>query len=167
MDLPFSGDLIAALVFPGVLGIFGFLVVAIWLERKLVARVQWRYGPLYVSKPLGGLLQPRGGPPQARLLGAGPAAPHQQTAFRRRAHSAFLGDNCYACSGRKRQLPVLPKNVSANAVDGGAASQRFYVLKELVGGYLRLCRAHLSPLKHVACFAHYEEDLSATGRGGV
>jgi len=60
MDLPFplSGDLIAALVFPGVLGIFGFLVVAIWLERKLVARVQWRYGPLYVSKPLGGLLQP-------------------------------------------------------------------------------------------------------------
>jgi NADH-quinone oxidoreductase subunit H len=60
MDLPspLSGDLIAALVFPGVLGIFGFLVVAIWLERKLVARVQWRYGPLYVSKPLGGLLQP-------------------------------------------------------------------------------------------------------------
>lgn len=51
-------DLFAAVLFPGVLGIFGFLVVAIWLERKLVARVQWRYGPLYVSRQIGGFLQP-------------------------------------------------------------------------------------------------------------
>ncbi|MEM1519755.1 MAG: NADH-quinone oxidoreductase subunit NuoH, partial [Pyrobaculum sp.] len=47
-----------SLIFPGVLAIFGFLVVAIWAERKLVARVQWRYGPLYVSKQIGGFLQP-------------------------------------------------------------------------------------------------------------
>ncbi|MFN3803756.1 MAG: NADH-quinone oxidoreductase subunit NuoH [Pyrobaculum sp.] len=51
-------DIIAALIFPGIGGIFIFLVVAIWAERKLVARVQWRYGPLYVSKQIGGFLQP-------------------------------------------------------------------------------------------------------------
>lgn len=56
MSIPM--DMLAAVVFPGVLGVFGFLVVAIWLERKLVARIQWRYGPLYVSKSVGGFLQP-------------------------------------------------------------------------------------------------------------
>ena len=56
--LPLTPDLLAAVVFPGVLALLGFLVVAIWAERKLVARVQWRYGPLYVSKPIGGFLQP-------------------------------------------------------------------------------------------------------------
>ncbi|ACB40711.1 NADH-quinone oxidoreductase subunit NuoH [Pyrobaculum neutrophilum] len=56
MSIPM--DILAAVVFPGVLGVFGFLVVAIWLERKLVARIQWRYGPLYVSKSVGGFLQP-------------------------------------------------------------------------------------------------------------
>jgi NADH dehydrogenase subunit H (EC 1.6.5.3) len=58
MELPLPPDVFAAVIFPGVLGILGFLVVAIWLERKLVARVQWRYGPLYVSRPIGGFLQP-------------------------------------------------------------------------------------------------------------
>ncbi len=58
MPFELSSDLVAALVFPGVLGILGFLVVAIWAERKLVARIQWRYGPLYVSKAIGGFLQP-------------------------------------------------------------------------------------------------------------
>ncbi|MEM0463272.1 MAG: NADH-quinone oxidoreductase subunit NuoH [Pyrobaculum sp.] len=53
-----SPELLAAVVFPGVLAMLGFLVVAIWAERKLVARIQWRYGPLYVSKPIGGFLQP-------------------------------------------------------------------------------------------------------------
>ena len=56
--IPLTPDLIAALVFPGILALFGFLVVAIWGERKLVAKVQWRYGPLYVSKQIGGFLQP-------------------------------------------------------------------------------------------------------------
>lgn len=56
MTLP--GEVVAALFFPGLLAIFGFLVVAIWAERKLVARVQWRYGPLYVSRSIGGFLQP-------------------------------------------------------------------------------------------------------------
>ncbi|MEZ0319839.1 MAG: NADH-quinone oxidoreductase subunit NuoH [Pyrobaculum sp.] len=58
MALPLRLDIAAALVFPGIAGVLGFLVVAIWAERKLVARVQWRYGPLYVSKALGGFLQP-------------------------------------------------------------------------------------------------------------
>ncbi len=58
VELPLPPDIFAAVIFPGVLGIFGFLVVAIWLERKLVARVQWRYGPLYVSRFIGGFLQP-------------------------------------------------------------------------------------------------------------
>lgn len=56
--MPIPSDIFAAVVFPGVMGVFGFLVVAIWLERKLVARVQWRYGPLYVSRRFGGFLQP-------------------------------------------------------------------------------------------------------------
>jgi len=58
MIVGLPSDVLAALIFPGIAGILGFLVVAIWAERKLVARVQWRYGPLYVSKPLGGFLQP-------------------------------------------------------------------------------------------------------------
>lgn len=58
LQLPLSLDVVAALIFPGIAGILGFLVVAIWAERKLVARVQWRYGPLYVSKAIGGFLQP-------------------------------------------------------------------------------------------------------------
>ncbi len=49
--------LAAALLYPGITAIFAYLLVAIWLERKLAAKVQWRYGPLYVSRWLGGLLQ--------------------------------------------------------------------------------------------------------------
>ncbi|MEL9990137.1 MAG: NADH-quinone oxidoreductase subunit NuoH [Thermoproteus sp.] len=51
-------QLAAAVVFPGVLSLLGFLVVTIWAERKVTARIQWRYGPLYVSKRIGGFLQP-------------------------------------------------------------------------------------------------------------
>ncbi|RFA97690.1 NADH-quinone oxidoreductase subunit NuoH [Pyrobaculum aerophilum] len=56
--IPITPELIAAVIFPGVAALLGFLVVAIWAERKLVARIQWRYGPLYVSKAIGGFLQP-------------------------------------------------------------------------------------------------------------
>ncbi|MGC8583532.1 MAG: NADH-quinone oxidoreductase subunit H [Thermoproteus sp.] len=48
---------VAALVYPGITAMFAYLLFAVWLERKLAAKVQWRYGPLYVSRRLGGILQ--------------------------------------------------------------------------------------------------------------
>lgn len=48
---------VAALLYPGITALFAYLLVAVWLERKLAAKVQWRYGPLFVSRRLGGLLQ--------------------------------------------------------------------------------------------------------------
>jgi len=45
------------LIFPGLLTVTIVIVVLIWFERKLTAKVQLRYGPLYVLKPLGGALQ--------------------------------------------------------------------------------------------------------------
>ena len=50
--------LYAAIVFPGLIAMGLFLILGIWLERKLTARIQWRYGPLFVSRKLGGVLQP-------------------------------------------------------------------------------------------------------------
>jgi NADH-quinone oxidoreductase subunit H len=123
MDLPFplSGDLIAALVFPGVLGIFGFLVVAIWLERKLVARVQWRYGPLYVSKPLGGLLQPVAD--LLKLVFSELVLPRHTNRLLFAATPVLLSSATTATSVAAGNAdPLCRKNVSANAVDGGAAS---------------------------------------------
>ncbi len=43
--------------FPGILTAFVLIILLIWLERKIAAKVQLRYGPLYVSKRLGGILQ--------------------------------------------------------------------------------------------------------------
>jgi NADH-quinone oxidoreductase subunit H len=43
---------------PGALAILVALIYVIWFERKIAARVQWRYGPLEVSRRLGGFLQP-------------------------------------------------------------------------------------------------------------
>ncbi len=48
----------AVLVAPGLLTILLILLIIIWLERKITARVQWRYGPLEISKPIGGVIQP-------------------------------------------------------------------------------------------------------------
>jgi len=43
---------------PGLIGLFIPLIFVIWWERKAAARVQWRYGPLEISKRLGGVIQP-------------------------------------------------------------------------------------------------------------
>ncbi|MFB6491102.1 MAG: NADH-quinone oxidoreductase subunit H [Thermoproteus sp. AZ2] len=49
--------MVAAVFFPGLITMGLYLILAVWAERKLAAKVQWRYGPLYVSEKLGGVLQ--------------------------------------------------------------------------------------------------------------
>ena len=51
-------DLFLALVAPGLLAALLSALICVWLERKLAAIVQHRYGPYRVSKRLEGLLQP-------------------------------------------------------------------------------------------------------------
>jgi len=48
----------AVIFVPGALAMLVALIYIIWFERKIVARVQWRYGPLEVSRSIGGFLQP-------------------------------------------------------------------------------------------------------------
>lgn len=43
---------------PGLVGLFVPLIYIIWWERKAAARVQWRYGPLEISRRVGGIIQP-------------------------------------------------------------------------------------------------------------
>ncbi|WP_243680180.1 NADH-quinone oxidoreductase subunit NuoH [Vulcanisaeta souniana] len=43
---------------PGLVSVLIALIFIIWFERKLTAKVQWRIGPLEVSRPIGGLIQP-------------------------------------------------------------------------------------------------------------
>jgi len=46
-----------ALIFPGFVTILLLAFFIIWFERKAAARVQMRYGPLWVSRKTGGLIQ--------------------------------------------------------------------------------------------------------------
>ena len=48
----------AVLFAPGLVCILIAILPIIWFERKVTARVQWRYGPLEVSREIGGLIQP-------------------------------------------------------------------------------------------------------------
>lgn len=43
---------------PGLVSVLIALIFIIWFERKLTAKVQWRIGPLEVSRSIGGFLQP-------------------------------------------------------------------------------------------------------------
>lgn len=52
-----SPQVFAPLIFPGLLTALIVLLIIIWAERKIAARVQMRVGPLYVTKRLGGVLQ--------------------------------------------------------------------------------------------------------------
>jgi len=48
----------AIAILPGLGGILIVLLLMVYWERKLTARVQWRVGPLEVCRPLRGLIQP-------------------------------------------------------------------------------------------------------------
>ncbi|WP_084019891.1 NADH-quinone oxidoreductase subunit NuoH [Vulcanisaeta thermophila] len=48
----------ALIFFPGLISVTIALIYIIWFERKLTAKVQWRFGPLEVSRSIGGFLQP-------------------------------------------------------------------------------------------------------------
>ncbi len=50
-------DLLYLIIFPGLVTILVIVIVIIWLERKIAAKVQMRFGPLWVSKKIGGALQ--------------------------------------------------------------------------------------------------------------
>jgi len=50
--------LLALLLVPGFLGLTLVILLMVWIERKLTARIQWRVGPREVFKYLGGLIQP-------------------------------------------------------------------------------------------------------------
>jgi len=49
---------LALLLVPGFLGLLLVVLLMVWIERKLTARIQWRVGPREVFKYLGGLIQP-------------------------------------------------------------------------------------------------------------
>lgn len=54
---PFIPPLFYIVIFPGLVILLVLLLIIIWLERKIAGKVQLRYGPLYVSRIIGGGLQ--------------------------------------------------------------------------------------------------------------
>jgi NADH-quinone oxidoreductase subunit H len=67
LNVPFVGYIVAILLWkpmfallfiPGLTALMIVLLFIIWFERKLTARIQWRVGPLEVSRPIGGIIQP-------------------------------------------------------------------------------------------------------------
>ena len=52
-----SPEFFIPLIFPGLITVLVVLLLLIWFERKLTAKVQLRYGPYYIAKHLGGATQ--------------------------------------------------------------------------------------------------------------
>lgn len=57
LRLLLSPQVFAPLIYPGIVTILAVIIFMLWLERKIAAKVQLRYGPLYVLKRLGGIIQ--------------------------------------------------------------------------------------------------------------
>jgi len=53
----FYPSFFAVIIFPGLILTTIILLLTIWFERKIAARVQMRVGPLYVSRRAGGIVQ--------------------------------------------------------------------------------------------------------------
>ena len=57
IKLIFSPQIFIPFIYPGLITLLVVLLSIIWLERKMAAKVQLRYGPLYVAKHFGGAIQ--------------------------------------------------------------------------------------------------------------
>lgn len=57
LRLLFEPYIFTPLIYPGLLGVIIVIIFILWLERKIAGKVQMRYGPLYVSKRFGGIVQ--------------------------------------------------------------------------------------------------------------
>lgn len=58
IQLLVTKPIFAVIICPGLAALGVALIFIIWFERKAAARVQWRFGPLEVSRRIGGLIQP-------------------------------------------------------------------------------------------------------------
>ena len=57
LHLLFQPYIFVPLIYPGLVAVIIVIIFILWLERKIAGKVQLRYGPLYVSKRFGGILQ--------------------------------------------------------------------------------------------------------------
>ena len=57
IDLLLSPPIFVPLIFPGLFTATTIIIFLIWLERKVAGKVQLRFGPLYVTRHFGGILQ--------------------------------------------------------------------------------------------------------------
>jgi len=57
VSLIFWRPFFAVIIIPGLISLVLYLLYIVWFERKLTARVQWRVGPLEVSRPIRGAIQ--------------------------------------------------------------------------------------------------------------
>ncbi|MEJ2271883.1 MAG: NADH-quinone oxidoreductase subunit NuoH [Candidatus Bathyarchaeota archaeon] len=57
LEILMSPPVFIPLIFPGFITVMIILLILIWFERKLTAKVQMRYGPLYIFKHFGGIIQ--------------------------------------------------------------------------------------------------------------
>jgi NADH-quinone oxidoreductase subunit H len=57
LSLLLHPSIFVPLIFPGLITILVVIILLIWAERKIAAKIQMRIGPLYVTRRFGGVLQ--------------------------------------------------------------------------------------------------------------